>query len=69
MYPDQPQQQDPQPQQLSGTYLDQIAAQPVQKTMSPMVLWAIIGGIVVGVIMLFALLSSLGSSQSPQRLY
>lgn len=63
MYPDQP--QTPNQPQLDGTYLDQIATPMQQKTLNPMLLWAMIGGVVL-VVIIFAmvLLSSGGPSQT-----
>lgn len=67
MYPDQQPTGQPQtpPPQFDSTYLDQIATPSQQKTINPLLLWAMIGGVVL-VVIIFAmvLLSSGGPSQT-----
>lgn len=65
MQPDN--QYQPQPQYPSD-YLDSIAAQPQVKTMNPMILWGLIGGLLLLVIIVFIAISSAGNNTSSSSL-
>lgn len=77
MYPERPtgQPQTPPPQleplpdqsQMDGSYLDQIATPTQQKTLNPVVLWAMIGGVVLAVVIFIMLLLSSGAPSQTER--
>ena len=74
--PTQPQQpqQPPQPQPLSDpsqfnpTYLDEIAAPVPQKTVSPLLLWGMIGGVLLALVVFVIALTSSGAPSSTERM-
>lgn len=70
MQPNDPYQQpnQPQPQQFSNDYLDQIAAPAPVKTMNPFFLWGLIGGLLVLAVVVVMGISSLGSGPSASSL-
>jgi hypothetical protein len=55
------------PPPLPDNYLDTIAAKPAAKTMNPLLLWGLIGGVLLLLVVSFSLISSLGHS-SPDTL-
>lgn len=65
MYPNQP--QTPPPQE-SSTYLDQIAAPSTQPTMNPLLLWALIGGVILMLIVVGMMILNGGGPSQTDRL-
>jgi hypothetical protein len=69
MYPDQQPTGQPQtpPPQFDSNYLDQISTPVQQKTLNPMLLWAMIGGVVLAVVVLALVLLSSGAPSQTER--
>jgi len=70
MYPDQQPTGQPQtpPPQFDSNYLDQISTPVRQKTLNPMLLWAMIGGVVLAVVILALVLLSSGAPSQTERI-